>query len=122
MISTLGPRARRVYTVLRDGLLSGEVAPGTKLPSQSELADQFGVTTLTVCRVLAHLEQEGLVTHEHGRGTFARTGTTPAVLIVEDDPLARTLLRTCTANAGYRPIEATGLSDGGGSPDVTAPT
>jgi DNA-binding GntR family transcriptional regulator len=79
VISTLGPRARRVYTVLRDGLRSGEVAPGAKLPSHTELADQFGVTTLTVCRVLAHLEQEGLVTHEHGRGTFARTGTTAIV-------------------------------------------
>jgi DNA-binding transcriptional regulator YhcF (GntR family) len=80
--------------VLRDGLLSGDFAPGAKLPSHIELADQFGVATLTVCRVLAHLEQEGLVSRAHGRDTFARMRTTPAVLIVEDDLLARTLLRT----------------------------
>ena len=68
MIYTLGPRARWVYTILRDGLLSGEFAPGTQLPSHTQLAVQFGVATLTVRHVLAHLEQEGLVSREHGRG------------------------------------------------------
>jgi DNA-binding GntR family transcriptional regulator len=84
VISTLGPRARRVYTMLRDGLLSGEFAPGTQLPSHTLLAAQFGVATLTVRHVLAHLEQEGLISREHGRGTFARARATPTVLIVED--------------------------------------
>jgi DNA-binding transcriptional regulator YhcF (GntR family) len=112
VISTLGPRARQVYTMLRDGLLSGEFAPGTKLPSHTELAAQFGVATLTVRHVLAHLEQEGLVSREHGRGTFARARTTPAVLIVEDDALGRTLLRTYVTKAGYRPIEASCPAEG----------
>jgi DNA-binding transcriptional regulator YhcF (GntR family) len=112
VIYTLGPRARRVYTILRDNLLGGEFAPGAKLPSHTELAAQFGVATLTVRHVLAHLEQEGLVSREHGRGTFARARTTPAVLIVEDDPLARTLLRTYVTRAGYRPIEASCSREG----------
>jgi len=51
VIYTLGPRARRVYTILRDNLLSGEFAPGAKLPSHTQLAAQFGVATLTVRRV-----------------------------------------------------------------------
>jgi CheY-like chemotaxis protein len=106
VIYTLGPRARRVYTILRDGLLNGEFAPGAKLPSHTQLAAQFGVATLTVRHVLAHLEEEGLVSREHGRGTFAQARTTPAVLIVEDDALARTLLHTYVTRAGYRPIAA----------------
>ena len=112
MISTLGPRARQVYTMLRDGLLSGEFAPGAKLPSHTELAAQFGVATLTVRHVLAHLEQEGLVSREHGRGTFARARATPAVLIVEDDALERTLLQTYVTRAGYRPIEVSCPTEG----------
>src|SRR6059058_3341099 len=111
-MDALGPRARRVYTILRDGLLSGEFAPGAKLPSHTQLAAQFGVATLTVRHVLAHLEEEGLVSREHGRGTFARARTTPAVLIVEDDPLARTLLRTYVTKAGCRPIEASCPTEG----------
>jgi DNA-binding transcriptional regulator YhcF (GntR family) len=109
---TLGPRARRVYTILRDGLLSGEFAPGTQLPSHTQLAVRFGVATLTVRHVLAHLEEEGLVSREHGRGTFARARTTPAVLIVEDDALARPLLQTYVTRAGYRPIEASCSMEG----------
>ena len=112
MISTLGPRARRVYTILRDGLLSGEFAPGTQLPSPTQLAVQFGVATLTVCHVLAHLEEEGLVSREHGRGTFARARTAPTVLIVEDDALTRTLLQTYVTRAGYRPIAASCSREG----------
>jgi GntR family transcriptional regulator len=84
VIYTLGPRTRRVYTILRDNLLSGEFAPGAKLPSHTQLAVQFGVATLTVRHVLVHLEEEGLVSREHGRGTFARARFAPAVLIVED--------------------------------------
>jgi DNA-binding transcriptional regulator YhcF (GntR family) len=112
VIYTLGPRARRVYMILRDGLLSGEFAPGAKLPSHTQLAEQFGVATLTMRHVLAHLEEEGLVSREHGRGTFARARTTPAVLIVEDDALARTLVRTHVATAGYRPIHASCPAEG----------
>jgi DNA-binding transcriptional regulator YhcF (GntR family) len=106
VISTLGPRARWVYTILRDGLLRGEFAPGAKLPSPTELAAQFGVAMLTVRHVLDHLEQEGLVSREHGRGTFSRARTTPTVLIVEDDPLAPTLPRTYVTKAGSRPMVA----------------
>jgi CheY-like chemotaxis protein len=112
VIYTLGPRARRVYTILRDGLLSGEFAPGTQLPSHTELAARFGVATLTVRHVLAHLEQEGLVSREHGRGTFARARPAPAVLIVEDDALTRTLLQTYVTRAGYRPIAASCSMEG----------
>jgi DNA-binding transcriptional regulator YhcF (GntR family) len=112
VIYTLGPRARRVYTILRDGLLSGEFAPGTQLPSHTQLAVRFGVATLTVRHVLAHLEEEGLVSREHGRGTFARARPAPAVLIVEDDALTRTLLQTYVTKAGYRPIEASCSREG----------
>jgi CheY-like chemotaxis protein len=76
------------------------------------LAAQFGVATLTVRHVLAHLEQEGLVSREHGRGTFARARVASVVLIVEDDPLARTLLRAYVTKAGYRPIEASCPTEG----------
>jgi CheY-like chemotaxis protein len=112
VIYTLGPRARRVYTILREGLLSGEFAPGTQLPSHTQLALRFGVATLTVRHVLAHLEAEGLVSREHGRGTFARARTAPTVLIVEDDALTRTLLQTYVTRAGYHPVAASCSREG----------
>lgn len=105
MIYSLGPRAHRVYVTLHERILSGDLMPGTKLPSHTELATEFGVAPLTVRQVLAHLEQEGLVSREQGRGTFVRTGASPAVLVVEDDVSMRALLRVHITLAGYRAIE-----------------
>ncbi len=41
-----------------------------KLPSEVKLADQFGVSRLTVRTVLAELAAEGVVRRKHGAGTF----------------------------------------------------
>lgn len=106
MIYALGPRSRRVYNALRERIASGEFAPGTIVPSPRELAVEFGVAPMTVRQVLARLEQEGLVERRHGRGTIVRAPAVPAVLIVDDDPITRTLLRSYITNVGYRAVEA----------------
>ena len=41
-----------------------------KLPAESVMAEKFGVSRVTIRRVLDDLEQEGLVIRIHGRGTF----------------------------------------------------
>src|SRR5438105_9910757 len=104
----LGPQSHRVYTGLRDAILRGDYAPGARLPGYVELAGQFGVAAVTVRQVLARLEQEGLLTRQQGRGTFVRAPVAPTVLIVDDDPARRALLRTYTTRAGHRGVEATG--------------
>src|SRR5436853_7498388 len=107
----LGPQSHRVYTGLRDAILRGDYAPGTRLPGYVELATEFGVAAVTVRQVLARLEQEGLLTRQQGRGTFVRAPVAPTVLIVEDDPAMRALLRTYTTRAGHRVLEATGPAE-----------
>ncbi len=47
-----------------------EKGSDTKLPAETELAAALGVSRVTLRRVLAELEQEGLVLRMHGRGTF----------------------------------------------------
>lgn len=111
LIYDLGPRAIRVYTSLRERIVMGEFAPGTKLPPHTELAKQFGVAPLTVRHVLARLEEDGLVSREQGRGTYVKEHTTPAVLIVEDQMEMRALLTIHVQNAGYRAIAHDGPVD-----------
>jgi len=106
MMYNLGPRARRVHAALRSSILNAERAIGDKLPSHVHLAVEFGVAPLTIRQVLAQLEAEGLVSREHGRGTFVRAGTGPAVLIVDDEPVSRMLLREQVRLSGYHPLEA----------------
>ena len=111
MIYQLGPRALRVYTALRNRIVQGDWAPGTKLPSHRELAVEFGVAPLTVRQVLAQLEGHGLVSRRSGSGTFVREATGPAVLIVERGSTLGAFLADYVARAGFRSLAAGGVSD-----------
>jgi GntR family transcriptional regulator len=55
------------------GLVSGGLDPHVKLPTERELAEQFGVSRLTVRRVLDRLERDGLVYRVQGAGTFVNS-------------------------------------------------
>jgi GntR family transcriptional regulator, uxu operon transcriptional repressor len=48
--------------------------PGTKLPTERQLASELGVTRTMIRHALAALEAEGRVSREVGRGTFLRGG------------------------------------------------
>ena len=112
MIYDLGPRALRVYEALRERMQRGELPPGSKLPAHTALAAEFNVAPVTVRQVLARLEEEGMLSREHGRGTFVRETTTPSVLIVDDEPSLRAVLSDYVSRAGYRPIGAGSPAEG----------
>lgn len=48
----------------------GVLKAGGRLPGDTELAARFGVNRHTVRRALSHLQTQGLVRSERGRGTF----------------------------------------------------
>jgi GntR family transcriptional regulator len=49
---------------------SGVIGPDTRLPTELELADQYGVSRVTVRRAIAVLRDRGKVVTVHGRGTY----------------------------------------------------
>lgn len=55
---------------LRKQILSGEIKPGDKLPSENRLSAEYEVSRQTVRKALQILETEGYIYAEHGRGTF----------------------------------------------------
>jgi GntR family transcriptional regulator len=54
---------RRVY--------SGEFTPDARLPSEWQLATEYGVSRPTIRQAVAELVQEGLLVRHRGKGTFA---------------------------------------------------
>lgn len=50
-----------------------ELTEGQPLPSQKELAESFGVTTMTVRQAIQTLTEQGLLSTEQGKGTYVRT-------------------------------------------------
>lgn len=64
------PRYLRIFARLHDGVASGRLPLGSMLPSQRELASQFGVSIMTVRQALQLLIDEGLIEARHGSGTY----------------------------------------------------
>lgn len=56
-------------------IASGALRPGTRLPTEDELAVQYGVARNTVRRAVEALRERGLLETFHGRGTYvAKSG------------------------------------------------
>src|SRR5690606_25987625 len=70
------PMARLRYKPVVDRLAqqiqSGQLAPGTRLPTHRQLAAREGMSLVTATRVYAELQAMGLVSGETGRGTYVR--------------------------------------------------
>lgn len=65
-------RYQQVADRLRDAIVAGEYPPGQALPSESVLAEQYGLNRTTINKAVRLLAAQGLVTVEHGRGAFVR--------------------------------------------------
>jgi GntR family transcriptional regulator len=67
---------RAVYKQIADHLRAaigrGGLLEGEQLPSEAQLMDHYGVARMTIRNALRVLQDEGLVTAEHGRGVYVR--------------------------------------------------
>lgn len=69
------PRHAAIATALRDDIVSGRLAPGSPLPSESQLSERFDVSRGTVRQALAALRAEDLIVGGRGRvPTVRRSG------------------------------------------------
>jgi GntR family transcriptional regulator, transcriptional repressor for pyruvate dehydrogenase complex len=77
-----GNRAETVARRLSDAIGLGLIANGEQLPSETELAAQLGVSTVTLREALAALRHQGLVETRRGRtgGTFVGAPVDPSVV------------------------------------------
>lgn len=55
---------------IRDRIVSGQLRPADRIPSEQELMDEFKVSKITVKNALTELADEGLVVRIQGKGTF----------------------------------------------------
>ncbi len=53
---------------IRESIFAGKLAPGDRLPSEKELAEQFGLSRITVRDALRVLESQGLIAIKVGAG------------------------------------------------------
>ena len=64
------PLYATVERVVAGEILNGSLPVGTRLPTEDQLIERFGVSRITVRRAVQNLAARGLVDVRWGRGTF----------------------------------------------------
>jgi GntR family transcriptional regulator len=81
------PVFKQIADGLRAAIMSGELEPGARLPSEQQLIDRYRVARGTIRDAVNLLRSEGLVRTEHGRGSYVRDR--PPVRRLAHDRFAR---------------------------------
>lgn len=74
---TFSPLYQQIRALITRSLESGEWKPGDIIPSESELAERFGVSQGTVRKAIDELAAENLLVRRQGKGTFVSTHDDP---------------------------------------------
>jgi GntR family transcriptional regulator len=97
--------ADRLRDELLEEMTSSQLPPGTKLPTEGELATRFGVSRATVREAVTSLVEAGYVTRRHGSGSYvAERRRMPHGLDSTLSYLA--MIESAGAHAGMRVLEA----------------
>ncbi len=73
------PIADKIAADIRALVMAGEWEPGSQVPSNSELQEQYGTSNMTVQRALAALKDEELLEGRSGSGVFVRDHATQTI-------------------------------------------
>lgn len=65
--------ANQVEEILRGRIRDDTYTPGNRIPSESELSEELGVSRATIRTVLAKLAASGLILRKHGDGTYVNS-------------------------------------------------
>ena len=68
--SSMIPIYEQLVSQVKAGIVSGELAPGSVLPSVRSLAAELAISALTVKKAYDRLEEEGVIVTVHGKGSF----------------------------------------------------
>lgn len=93
------PAYKQVADRLRDLIDSGRVQPGDRLPSESDLMTETGVSRATARRGLRMLINEGRAESRPGEGVYVSDGE-PKRLVVRDPAMTLTAFREEPSSSG----------------------
>ena len=79
--------AHRVVAGLKERILAGDLSPGTRLPSENQLIEEYGVSRTVVREAVTRLRAEGLVETFQGRGSFVLAVPEPSSFTVESSAI-----------------------------------
>ncbi|MEN2418325.1 GntR family transcriptional regulator [Streptomyces rimosus] len=76
-----GALYQQLAAEMRSSIASGELKPGTPLPSEAQLVDRYRVSRPTVRKAVSLLKAEGLIEVIHGKGSYVKAVPAPPLTI-----------------------------------------
>ena len=139
------PISDQLQEILKERIKSGDYPAGSRFPSESDLAEDFGVSRITVRRACTKLVTEGLIVRRWGVGTFVSriaqimnpinevidfkqliqsAGYQPAVFIESAQAISagQALAESLSVNEGDRLMEIKSSFTADGNPAILATT
>jgi GntR family transcriptional regulator len=77
-------KARRIYLLLKDRIASGDLADGERLPGEFALAEEHGVSRVTIRQALDLLAAESLIEKKSGSGSFVHRPVSKVRTVLAD--------------------------------------
>jgi GntR family transcriptional regulator len=84
---------------IRAAIATGQIRPGTQLPTVRQMAVDLAVNANTVARVYAQLERDGILETQRGVGTFVRDTPSPLAAKAHRERELRALIQRFIGDA-----------------------
>lgn len=85
MVKKFMPMYKKIETYIIDQIRNENWKPRSRIPSENELAEQFGVSRITVKNALTALVEKGVVYRLQGKGTFVSDHNPEEILSMTAD-------------------------------------
>ncbi|MFV0341873.1 MAG: GntR family transcriptional regulator [Anaerocolumna sp.] len=72
------PKHELLSNWIEEHIADNIFAPGTKIPSENELANKFSISRQTVRQAIGNLVTKGVLIREHGSGTYVNENLAPS--------------------------------------------
>jgi GntR family transcriptional regulator len=105
------PVYHQIVEAIRHQVATGALAQGERLPTVRQLAQDLSIDRNTILRAYRVLHREGVISLQHGRGTFVRTTARHPHMTQHRRRALETLMDESIARAlslGYTPKEIEG--------------
>jgi DNA-binding FadR family transcriptional regulator len=79
----------QIASFVRNQIVSGELKPGDRLPTEREMAGEHGVSRAVIREAVAKLIHEGLVNSRQGVGAFVASPDTATTLVLDPESFAQ---------------------------------
>jgi DNA-binding LacI/PurR family transcriptional regulator len=91
----------KIHSVILQRVMSGEYAPGAKLPTERDFSVEFETTLWTIHSIMNDLEESGFIERRRAAGTFVRDNIAMSKVVREKNRSSKTVVTIAARDFFY---------------------